>query len=68
MAASINGENSVGIGTYAKDGDFFEITVDDSSKKININDGIKAGGIESSEDKKRSIAINWNYSAKEAAR
>jgi len=61
----------LGVGSYAGDGDDFELTISDSSRKININDGIKSGRMEALSDSQRldspggrtMDAGDWSYDA-----
>ena len=57
--ASIQGlEVSVGSGTYAISGDSFQLSAQDTTGMININDGIAAGVAESGSDK---LTQEWEY-------
>lgn len=61
----VTGDYSVGGGTYINNGDCFVLSTNDSNAKININDGVEAGYLESLEDAQRNVSINWLYDASE---
>lgn len=53
----------LGNGTYGTEKDIFELSVKEANGKININDGLKAGSLESIDDANRQTPINWVYDA-----